>query len=333
MLALAREGRGYSQSELAEICGTSRSSISKYEQESLQLSVDIVKGILQLLKFPEALLGVTAELLPPAMYRKRDNVPAKLMTQIDAFINLYVLGIRKLLLAIQYQQPTLPLLPVLETGSAQESARRLRKVWKLPAGVIANLTEVLEAQGILTLGVDFGTERVDSRSILIDDKFPVIFYNKKLLGDRLRFTLAYELGHLVMHTRIPLTHFDNSHEANVFAAELLMPEKEISKDLSADIDIDLLAQLKSKWAVSMQSLLFRAQDLNIITDNQKRYVINRFNQLKIRKREPMELDIKVERGQLLRNLITKYRVKQRMNLSQIAEFFYLNEEEFLATYN
>ncbi|MBL0267160.1 MAG: hypothetical protein IPP99_00335 [Chitinophagaceae bacterium] len=35
---------------------------------------------------------------------------------------------------------------------------------------------------------DFGTERVDSRSMLTDDKYPIIFLNNSLLGDRQRFS-------------------------------------------------------------------------------------------------------------------------------------------------
>jgi Zn-dependent peptidase ImmA (M78 family)/DNA-binding XRE family transcriptional regulator len=334
MFTLAREARGLSQMDLAKMIGdVSRPAISKFEQNEFALSPEIVKGILTHLKFPEPLLYNQEELLPTAMYRRRDTVPAKIMAQIDAFINLYVLGIRRLLRAINYAPTKLPLLPVAETGSAEESARKLRASWKLAAGPILNLTEELERNGIITLAVDFGTERVDSRSVLIDGQYPVIFYNKKLLGDRLRFTLAYELGYLVMHTRIPFTQFDRSHDSNLFAAELLMPEKDIRADLAGELNLDQLAKLKIKWAVSMQSLLFRAQDLKLINDNQKRYVMNQFNKLKIRRREPMELDVKIERGQLLRDLITKYRSKQKMNINQIAEFFYLNEEEFLSTYN
>jgi Zn-dependent peptidase ImmA (M78 family) len=182
--------------------------------------------------------------------------------------------------------------------------------------------------------MDFGTERVDSRSILIEDKFPVIFYNKKLLGDRLRFTLAYELGHIVMHTRTTLNTFtDLSKEANSFAAELLMPRNEIIKDLGEKVDLELLAKLKGKWKASMHAILYRAMDLQVITENQKRYLINEFNALKIRRREPKELDLAIERGRLLRDLITTYRTKQKMNMTQIAEFFYLFEDEFLERYS
>lgn len=334
MLALAREARGYSQAELAEKSGVSRSNISRFEQESIQMSGDLVNKILSVLKFQESFFHADMDILPPALYRKRDKVAARTLMAIDANINIYQMNITRLLHAIQLESPKIPLLPLSETGSPENSAKKLHKLWKLPAGTIENLTEVLESHGIITVPVDFDTERVDSRSILIDDKFPVIFYNKKLLGDRLRFTLAYELGHNVMHTRTSLETFsDLSKEANLFAAEFLMPKEDILKDLNENINVESLARLKGKWKVSMHALLYRALDLEVITENQKRYIINQFNTLKIRRREPKELDLAIEKGHLLRNLITKYRTKQKMNVLQMAEFFHLYEEEFLLRYN
>ena len=57
----------------------------------------------------------------------------------------------------------------------------------------------------------------------------VIFYNQNCTVDRQRFTVAHELGHIVMHTeglynREPSPN-DNpiEHEANVFASRLLAP--------------------------------------------------------------------------------------------------------------
>lgn len=333
MFTLAREARGYSQAELAEISNVSRPSITRFEQGDLHLREGFIKSIASVLNFADSLYTVDTDPLPSSIYRKRDNVPAKLLTKVDALINVYGFGIGRLLNAIQFDKLIVPSFPTTSTEGPDRAAMLTRRVWNLNGEVITNLTSVLEANGFITLPVDFETDRIDSRSILIDNKYPVIFYNKKLLGDRLRFTLAYELGHIIMHSRNPLARFDDSREANAFAAEFLMPKKEITKDLDSDITIDKLAQLKGKWLVSMHALLYRADDLKIITEEQKKEVIEKFNQLRIRRREPKELDVPIERGQLLRDLITKYRSKQRMNVKQIAEFFYMKEDEFLHTFS
>lgn len=334
MLTLAREARGYSQTELAEEAGISRPNITRFEMENQHLSEGFIESLLKVLKFPESILKADTDIQPLAFYRRRDNVPVKTLTQIDANINLYQMNISNLLQAINWEAPNVPVLPTKETTSPNNSATKLRKLWKMPKGAILNLTELLESHGFMIVPVDFGTERVDSRSLLIDDKYPAIFYNKQLLGDRLRFTLAYELGHLVMHTRTRLDKIEDlSHEANVFSAEFLMPKDDIIKDFNENIDIDLLASLKGKWKVSMQALLYRASDLELITDNQKRYVISKFNALQIRRREPKEFDVAIEKAKLLRDIITKYRTKQKMSTAQMAQYFHLYEAEFLQRYN
>jgi Zn-dependent peptidase ImmA (M78 family) len=119
----------------------------------------------------------------------------------------------------------------------------------------------------------------------------------------------------------------------MFAAGFLMPEKEIKSDFGEDITIPKLAELKRKWKVSMQSLAYRAADLELLTDNQKRYLLQQFNQLKIRRREPPELDIPIEQPKLLRNLITKYKTKAGLSLKEISSFFHLEPDEFTAKYS
>lgn len=334
MLALAREARGLSQTELAERTNMSRSNISRFEKEGIQMSEAYVKQIIDALGFKTSLYHLNDEIMTSVLYRKRDQVAAKLLTQINANINLYKINIATLLSKIKPEPAKVPFLPVSETVTPGDAAALIRKIWKVGKGVVDNIMEVMESNGIIIVPVDLKTERVDSRSILIENSYPIIFYNSKLLGDRLRFTLAYELGHLVMHSRSKLTSSEGpSRNANLFAAEFLMPKKDIANDLKGEVNVEMLANLKLKWKASMHSLLYRANDLNIITDNQKRYLINQFNLLKIRRREPKELDVPIERPHLLTDLITKYRTKQKMNAQQMAELFHLTEDEFLQRYN
>jgi Zn-dependent peptidase ImmA (M78 family) len=83
----------------------------------------------------------------------------------------------------------------------------------------------------------------------------------------------------------------------------------------------------------MQALLYRANDIGVITDNQKRYLINQFNSMNIRRREPAELDIPRENPMKLRDMITNYKNKQKLNVKQLALFFNSNEDEFLSKYS
>jgi Zn-dependent peptidase ImmA (M78 family) len=79
---------------------------------------------------------------------------------------------------------------------------------------------------------------------------------------------------------------DITHEANLVAAEFLMPEDDIRQDFAEPITLPRLAELKKKWKASMISLLYRADDLGFITANQKKYLVQQFNNQNIRSASP-----------------------------------------------
>lgn len=117
----------------------------------------------------------------------------------------------------------------------------------------------------------------------------VIGVNKDHSEQRQRFTIAHELGHLLLHQGRPV-HFDRAvvHvnlrnsissqavdreeiEANRFAAELLMPEAFLRRDVDklrangfADVmDEGLVAELVQRYGVSVQAMTFRLANLGL----------------------------------------------------------------------
>jgi Zn-dependent peptidase ImmA (M78 family) len=137
-----------------------------------------------------------------------------------------------------------------------------------------------------------------------------------------------------MHTFSEVAYdHDISHDANLFAAEFLMPGREIKNDFKENnISLPLLGELKKKWKASMISLLYRADDLGFLTANQKRYLVQQFNQLKIRRREPPELDTPIELPQLMKQGINAYAKTEQLNLKQTAAALSLESEDYLNYY-
>ena len=166
----------------------------------------------------------------------------------------------------------------------------------------ATIEQLLEGYGIKTAPVDVEklalliganvqyepTEDKLSGFILKDLKKQTVLIgvNKNHHKNRQRFTIAHELGHLLLHEkgRIHVDHkfqinlrdehsstgiSEEEKEANLFAAELLMPAKFISKDLAEIEAFDLfddeyLNKLADKYQVSTQALTFRLAYLNYI---------------------------------------------------------------------
>lgn len=334
MITLAREARGFTQQDLADRIKTQKAHISKIEHGDLGVSETLLESISQATAYPPNFFYQQGNIMPVNLcYRMRKKVPAKLITPIEAKINIVRNNVQFLSRSLNKQTPLIATYKVTNDNTPAQIAQQVRQVLNIKTPVVDDLTKAIELQGIAISSFEFGTERVDSRAILTDDQYPVVVLNKNLLGDRLRFSLAFELGHLVMHTySIPNADRDINHEANQFAAELLMPADDIKKDFGDNITLALLAELKRKWKVSMIALLYRADDLGLLTPNQKRYLIQQFNQTKIRRREPLELDVPKENPMLIKQMVIELCNKNGLSLPDLANMMALGLEDYLELY-
>ena len=334
MLILARESCGLSQAQLAEAIGMSATNLSKIERAEIGINDDNLGKIATITGYPLPFFTQKGQISPENLsYRQREIVAQKLLSPVNAKANIIRLQVEQLAHLLHKTAPFLPKMPINAQTSPENAAKQLRQQWQVAGGVIENLTQLIESQGILISQFNFNTPRIDSRTMLTDYRQPIIFTNSTLLGDRQRFSLAYELGQLVMHSFVPVAiHQDIGHEANLFAAELLMPEADIRPDFEQGITIPILAHLKAKWKVSMIALLYRADDLGYLTPNQKRYLLQQFNSLNIRRREPIELDIEPEPPTLLRQWANTLQRSLQLNVMQMATLLCLSAEDYLEQY-
>lgn len=336
MIVLAREARGLTQQELAEKLNLHKANVSRLENGDTNIHNETLLAISAATCYPPQFFMQQGIPMPANLaYRKREHVPVKLLTPIEAKMNIIRRHVQFVTRAFDKTIPQLPIFEVTNELTPSKIASLVRKRWNATASVIENLITFLEDKGIIISSFDFGTERVDSRSMLTDDKYPIIFLNKNLLGDRLRYSLAYELAGLIMHTFNVVSADRNiSREANHFAAAFLMPEEAIKKDFEgSSITLPLLGELKSKWKVSMISLLYRADDLGFLTPNQKRYLIQQFNEQSIRRREPMELDVPKETPTLLRKLMKKYIKEYEIGIKDMAGILAIPIDDYLDYYS
>lgn len=331
MIVLARESRGMTQQDLADRIDSYKVNISRLERGQAELSDSLLERLSDVTGYPVQFFYQPGEPLPLYMaYRKRQHVPAAVLNPIEAQVNVVRLNI-ELLTTLRRMTP--PELPLYDSHDPVKSAMLLRKEWCLPEGPVYNLMSLLESKGILVQELDFNTARVDSRSLTTENGFSLIILNTALTGDRQRFSLAYELAHLVLHRGlVPAPEHNISREANVFAAAFLMPEENIRSDFEPGITLPLLATMKKKWKVSMISLLYRADDLGLVTANQKRYLLQQFNQQDIRRHEPVELDVEPEKPELLYQLTEDYRCQRGLGVTEMAALMSLDISEYIGLY-
>ena len=120
---------------------------------------------------------------------------------------------------------------------------------------------------------------------------PVIGYSiRNNTGDRLRFTIAHELGHLLLHKyRKPANYRDMEREAHRYAGALLMPQADARILLGDHFMLSDLARLKASWGMSIASMVSRASNLGLIDANRTRSLQIQINSRGWRKREPVHV--------------------------------------------
>jgi Zn-dependent peptidase ImmA (M78 family) len=144
--------------------------------------------------------------------------------------------------------------------------------------------------------------------------------------ERQRFTLAHELGHMVMH-QVP--HPEQEKQANRLAAELLMPFEQIGDQLRGHVDVSRLLELKAQWKVSMWALLRRAHTLGVISDWQYRSLAVEMSSLGYRTSEPggLEPEMPTAVTSLVNLLLQRGR-----DVDELAYAAYLHTDEFVRLY-
>lgn len=153
---------------------------------------------------------------------------------------------------------------VTHVEEAERVAGQLRKRWNIEGGPIHSLLQTAEERGAVVISLNHVGEKFDGLSGWCDE-YPVIAFNSRMRTDRLRFTVAHEIGHLVMDT----TDAEDSEEdlAHRFAAAFLAPAEDARRELGEAGDTlkwDNLKSLKQRYGMSMSAWIRRAHDLNII---------------------------------------------------------------------
>ncbi|MFT4189795.1 MAG: XRE family transcriptional regulator [Aeromicrobium sp.] len=304
VLATARRARGMTQEELASRAEVTQAALSRYEHDLRTPDEEVLARLARA-------LGVTPQLLQRggrieggiavgAHMRRRATAKATVWRELEAKLNMLRLHTAQLMdevaIRTDRQVPTFDPLEV----EPEAAARMLRAQWRMPVGPVHSLSAWLDAAGIVVIAEDFGpSARVDGLSQW-SGAYPVVLVNSSAPTDRKRLTLAHELGHLVLHS----DHVDEDVEAqaNVFAAELLMPRDEITPMLRQRLTLDRLADLKRYWGVSMQALIERAHALGTLTATQRASLHKTLSAKGWRTREPLSDGLAPEEPRLARHI-------------------------------
>jgi len=334
MVTLARESRGLTQKELADLLSLSPGWLSRVEAGLRSVQEPYLRKLSDTLFYPVSFFTQKQPICAPTVtevfHRKRQSVTEKTLNRIHAQVNIRTMHLSKMMQGVDIGDVDIRPIELNDfDGKAKDVALIVRAAWKLPHGPVANLIEVIERARGTVVPFDFGVRDIDAISRWPIGMAPLFFVNANSPMDRLRFTLAHELGHIIMHQNSIDPNME--HQADQFAAEFLIPEREIRPYL-VNLSLDKLAVLKPYWKVSMAALLKRAADLNAITPRHARTLWMNMGKAGYRLREPVELGIPREQPTLLKEIIHVYLADLDYSVQELGELLQLFEEELYQMY-
>jgi Zn-dependent peptidase ImmA (M78 family) len=337
MLLLARQYRGRSQESVAEACGLNQGHYSRIENGLMPEGPahETVEKIAAALQFNPSFFYLTNDIagLPLSVHpmtRKKASLGERALKNIHAEINIRLIHLRKLLRAVTVSSELpLPEIDVDEGGGPASIARKVRNLWGVPDGPVQNLTDLCERAGLLIIGCEFDAG-IDGVTMRIRDLPVCIFLNSRAPADRMRMSLAHELGHVVMH-RYPTDSIEE--EANEFAAELLVPEKLFKRQLiGRRITLELLARQKAYWKASMNFLLLRAGRIGYLNSNQSEYLWKLMSMRGWRTHEPTETEFNREHPSVFPRIVKLHANGLDYSPGDFSKFLDMPEADVLRLY-
>ncbi len=290
----ARYYHGWSQGQMAALIGVTQPAISQIEKTSM-VSDEHLNKIAEVTQFapwwftqgalPDLPEG-TLRFRKRASSRKRDDETVRahvrqaleIIDHLEAKVRFPIVRIEPVAASWVFNDDAVE-------GLAQDMRERLGVG---PSDPIPNLVRAVERAGIAVLGSARDIERHDAASYWPDLLGrPVICYSRGVPGDRQRFNIAHELGHLVMHqSRSPV---DAEVEAHRFAGALLLSRQCAIDEVPTPVTLRGLAHVKARWGISIAALIKRCLDLRLIDSAKRTSLEKQLSARGWRRQEPVHV--------------------------------------------
>ena len=335
-LTQARSWNSMSLDYLAGMIGVTKASISLYERGTRKPDAFIQVRLANALQFP-----VEFFYTPPIdtsvsqiSYRKKANTKKARQIRAELFKQFSIEFVELLSSYVHFKDTSLSIDDVvspedLSGVDIEMIALKARQQFNAGLGPIQNVMTFLENRGAFIFLYDSNFFPMDGFSC-IHDGHPYIYINQDSSWDRIRLTLAHELGHILLHSGVDRSarmsaefYTRLERQANRFAGAFLCPKDSFLKEFIC-IDPSVLLELKKKWGVSKAALVKRARQLNLITATQeksyftgasrrKERIIEEGNALRA-KEEPFVIKT-ILKSLLSQQIIDRYFLNARCNLS------------------
>ena len=335
-LKLARKRSGLSLRALSSAMGgiVSAQAIGKYERAEMMPSSTVAIALADALEVSLSyLLSPTTVSLESVEFRKlastrareRAAVEGEVLDRVDRYLQVEeILGIDTTRREGPYGGPY----RVDSVEDAERAATAVRAQWNLGGGPIPDMTDLLEERGIKVFKWSL-PESVDGLSCHVrrvgGPDVPVVVCSTDKSIERQRFTIAHELGHVVLDIPSDVRGEKACHR---FAGAFLAPGAELMREVGrrrVNFGFAELIEIKHMFGISAAALVMRMRDLGIITEATLRDIFGGIGS-SWRTDEPRPLT-KTERPKRFRRLCLRALAENEISESKAAELLRLRVSE------
>lgn len=292
-ITAAREMRGYTKKELADLIEKSASAVSQFESGKSGLDLETFVRLAMALN------------VPPSFFSSDDHetLPDFAACHFRAKLSVAQTAKRK---AYEYARRIVRLFEALERHGVQfpdnsigeydgeytprgveQLGARVRKDFGLGLGPIVNMLNLLESRGVFVILLPPTSTDIDACTFWEGDR-PCIAINYSMPASRLQFDLGHELAHLLKDRDKSSGDSKTERVANHFSGAFLAPASVFQEECPGRYYRSAFIDLKKRWRISISAALFRARQLDIMPESSYRWAMVSLSRTGERSAEPGE---------------------------------------------
>lgn len=336
-LRLARLVGGFSLDDLGGLVAASRQFIHQLETGAKEPTAEMREALAAALAVTPSFFSVPAGnpvREEDCHFRRLASAPRGLVAQtvargtvLEALVDALESQVR--IPNVNFPDAGRPASP----DAIERAAEYTRLYWSLGLdGPITSMMRVVENAGAVVVNFDDLTDRIDALSMA--RRRPIIVRSMaKNAGARLRFDLAHEVAHVIMHQGIVTGDSVTEGEAHRFAGAFLIPRAAFAREFPRSrraLDWNGLFNMKLRWKVSVRAIVRRAFDLGLIDAAQYRTANIQLVKTGQSKTERYDERIEFEEPELLNAAISWLINRNAIGLHQIIANLGITQQLFLA---
>jgi Zn-dependent peptidase ImmA (M78 family)/DNA-binding XRE family transcriptional regulator len=291
-ITVARTYRSLTVSDLAKQANLSRQLVSSIENGSVAPFPGALAALVATLRFPTGFFYEETPTPEPDVlhFRKGARVRERSIQRARSHAGLVARIVHASTRFVKLPPVCIPAVAPLAAESVERAAEMFRGALNMRLDTpIGNVIQTIEASGAFVATCDVGDVPVDGFCWVAS--VPLVLLNKESPWSRRRHSALHEIGHVSLHGRERPD--DAEGQAHRFAGAVLAPRGAFAREFPKPrlrFDWAALMSMKQRWGMSLQALIHRAFDLELIDAAEYRTANIHIRQCGWRVDEPGELE-------------------------------------------